>query len=379
MLFLLINYFQKTESLGGVFRILKYISVRAALALISAFISGIFFGPLVIKRLRKLKVGQQILEITSKDGVNLPNKHKDKKGIPTMGGVIIVCAFLAPVLLLCNLTDPLILMLLAMAIGFGLVGYRDDYLKIKEKKSDGLSPRMKFFCQLLLGLIVGIFMKVKGGSIVYSLTSQTGGTHLCFPFIKNWYPDLGWFYIPYAMIVITATSNAVNLTDGLDGLAIGTVIVVAASYAIVAYVAGRPDFSRYLIIPYVPGGGEVTIFLAALVGASISFLWFNANPAQVFMGDTGSLLLGGIIGTTALFLKQEIILLIIGGIFVLEALSVIIQVGSYKLRNKRRVFLMSPIHHHFEKKGLAEPKIIARFWIVAALLALAGLTSLKLR
>lgn len=379
MIFLLINYLHHLGHDMGGWGVLKYISIRAALALILSFLSGVFFGPPLIRKLRKLKIGQQILLITSSDGVNLPDKHMDKKGIPTMGGIIIAIAFLLPVLFLCNLTNPLILMLLAVSIGFGLLGYRDDYLKIKEKNSAGISPRMKILCQLILGLIVGIFMKVKGDAIVYSYTSQTGGTHISFPFIKGWYPDLGWFYILYAMFVITATSNAVNLTDGLDGLAIGTLIIVAASYGIVAYLAGRPDFSRYLIIPFVPGGGEVAIFLAALVGASISFLWFNANPAQVFMGDTGSLLLGGLIGTIVLFLKQEMLLVIIGGIFVLEALSVIIQVGSYKWRNKKRVFLMSPIHHHYEKKGIAEPKIIARFWIVAALLALAGLTTLKLR
>jgi phospho-N-acetylmuramoyl-pentapeptide-transferase len=349
------------------------------MALILAFAGGVILGPRIIRKLRQLKIGQQIQVVTSRDGVNLPDKHMVKKGTPTMGGIIIVIAFLIPVLLFCNLTDPLILMLLAMTVGYGLVGYRDDYLKITEKKSDGLSPRIKMLFQLLLGLLVGLFLKIKGSGIVYSLTSETGGTHLCFPFIKDWYPDLGWFFVPYAMLVVAATSNAVNLTDGLDGLAIGTVIIVAASYAVLAYLAGRPDFSRYLIIPYVQGGGEMAIFMAALVGASASFLWFNANPAQVFMGDIGSLTLGGLIGAIALFLKQELLLMIIGGIFVLEALSVIIQVASYRFRNKKRVFLMSPLHHHFEKLGLAEPKIIARFWIVAALLALVGLTTLKLR
>ncbi|MBN1902065.1 phospho-N-acetylmuramoyl-pentapeptide-transferase [Candidatus Sumerlaeota bacterium] len=379
MIFLLISYIQRLGNDIGGWGVFRYISVRAAFALIISFLNGIILGPPMIRQLRKLKIGQQILLVTSSDGVKLPDKHLDKKGIPTMGGVIIAAAFLFPVLLLCNLTDPLILMLISVSIGFGLLGYRDDYLKIKEKNSAGLSPRMKFIFQILLGLIVGVFMKVKGEAIVYSYTSQAGGTHITVPFIKGWYPDLGWFYILYAIFVITATSNAVNLTDGLDGLAIGTVIIVAASYGIVGYLAGRADYSRYLIIPYVPGGGEVAIFLAALVGASVSFLWFNANPAQVFMGDTGSLLLGGLIGAIALFLKQELLLVIIGGIFVLEALSVIMQVASYKFRNKKRIFLMSPIHHHYEKKGLAEPKIIARFWIVAALLALAGLTSLKLR
>jgi len=379
MIYLLISYLQRAGISPSCLRVVKYISFRAAMALIFAFAGGVILGPRIIRKLRQLKIGQQILVVTSKDGVNLPDKHRDKKGTPTMGGIIIVTAFLFPVLLFCNLTDPLILMLLAMTVGYGLLGYRDDYLKITEKKSDGISPRMKIFFQLLLGLIVGLFLKIKGAGIIYSLTSETGGTHLCFPFLKDWYPDLGWFFVPYAMLVVAATSNAVNLTDGLDGLAIGTVIIVAASYGVLAYLAGRPDFSRYLIIPYIQGGGEMAIFLAAIVGASASFLWFNANPAQVFMGDIGSLTLGGLIGTIALFLKQEVLLVIIGGIFVLEALSVIVQVASYRYRNKKRVFLMSPIHHHFEKLGIAEPKIIARFWIVSALLALVGLTTLKLR
>jgi len=379
MIYLFINYLHSVGIHPSGLRVVQYITFRAAMALILAFAGGVILGPRIIRKLRQLKIGQQIQVVTSRDGVNLPDKHMVKKGTPTMGGIIIVIAFLIPVLLFCNLTDPLILMLLAMTVGYGLVGYRDDYLKITEKKSDGLSPRIKMLFQLLLGLLVGLFLKIKGSGIVYSLTSETGGTHLCFPFIKDWYPDLGWFFVPYAMLVVAATSNAVNLTDGLDGLAIGTVIIVAASYAVLAYLAGRPDFSRYLIIPYVQGGGEMAIFMAALVGASASFLWFNANPAQVFMGDIGSLTLGGLIGAIALFLKQELLLMIIGGIFVLEALSVIIQVASYRFRNKKRVFLMSPLHHHFEKLGLAEPKIIARFWIVAALLALVGLTTLKLR
>jgi len=359
----------------GVFR---YITFRSALALILAFFVAILVGPAIIRKLRKLKVGQPILEITGKDSVPMPESHMKKKGTPTMGGIMIVIGFLVPALLFCNLTEPLILMLLAITVGFGLVGYRDDYLKITKKNSKGLSARMKLICQLVLGAVVGLFLLYKGDGITYSLTSQTGGSHICFPFFKEWYPDLGWMIIPYAMLVMTATSNAVNLTDGLDGLAIGTVIVVAASFGILAYLAGRPDFSRYLIIPFVPGSGEMAVFLAAMVGAAAGFLFFNASPAEVFMGDTGSLSLGGLIGAIALFLKQEILLLIIGGIFVLEALSVIIQVTSYKLR-KKRVFLMSPIHLHFQKKGLAETKIIARFWIVAALLALVGLTTLKLR
>ncbi len=378
MFYLLITYLKRSGVSVGGFGVLHYITFRAALALIAAFVTGILIGPGIIRKLHKLKVGQRILKITKKDGVDLYAMHHKKQGTPTMGGIVILIAFIMPVILFCNLTNPLILMLVAMTVGFGLVGYRDDYLKLTKKNSKGLPARVKLLCQLGLGFIVGAFLVLKGQGIIYSLTSQTGGAHICFPFFKHWYPDLGLLFIPYAMLVVTAASNAVNLTDGLDGLAIGTVIVVAASYALIAYLVGRPDFSRYLIIPYVPGGGEIAIFLAAVIGAAASFLWFNAHPAQVFMGDIGSLTLGGLIGTIALLLKQEVLLILIGGIFVIEALSVIIQVTSYKLR-KKRVFLMSPLHHHFEKLGLAESKIIARFWIVATILALAGLTTLKLR
>ena len=380
MFYVLITWLQGMGESIGAFRVLKYISFRSAISLLLAFIIGALAAPVIIRKLRRMKMGQQILKIEKSDGVSLPDKHNDKKGLPTMGGVIIVLSFLIPVILFGNISNPLVLMLISMTVGFGLVGFADDYMKIKGKdNSAGLSPKMKLVCQLLLGMVVGIFLKMKGDIIVYSLTSDTGGTHLSLPFIKDWYPQMGWFFVPYAMIVITATSNAVNLTDGLDGLAIGTVMIVAASYAVLAYLVGRPDFSQYLMVPYVNGAGEITVFLAAMIGASAAFLWFNANPAQIFMGDTGSLSLGGLIGTIALFLKQEILLFIIGGIFVIEAASVIIQVGSYRYRNKKRVFLMAPIHHHFEKKGIPEPKIIARFWIVAALLALAGLTTLKLR
>ena len=360
-------------------RALKYITVRSAMALISAFVIGLIIGPKIIKKLKIMKIGQPILHVNTKDGVQLPEEHQKKKGTPIMGGLIIVIALILPVMLFCNITDPLVLMLVAVMVGFGLVGYRDDYLKFTQKNSKGISPRAKMAAQLTLGFIVGLFLMVRGEGIVYSFTSEIGGTHLCFPFVKSWYPNLGWLFIPYAMFVVTATSNATNLTDGMDGLAIGTVIVVASSLGIISYLAGRPDYAQYLIIPYVRGAGEITVFRSAMIGASVAFLWFNANPAEIFMGDTGSLALGGLLGTIALFLKQEILLIIIGGIFVLEALSVILQVGSYRLRNGKRIFLMAPYHHHLQKRGLAEPKIIARFWIVAAILALVGLTTLKLR
>lgn len=379
MLYLLITYMQRLGMRISALRVLKYITVRSAMALISAFVIGLIIGPKIIRILKEMKIGQPILQVDTKDGVQLPEEHQKKKGTPIMGGLIIVIALIVPVMLLCNLTDPLVLMLIAVMVGFGLVGYRDDYLKFTEKNSKGISPRAKMAAQLSLGFVVGLFLMVRGEGIVYSFTSESGGTHLCFPFVKSWYPNLGWLFIPYAMFVVTATSNATNLTDGMDGLAIGTVIVVASSLGFISYLVGRPDYAQYLIIPYVRGAGEITVFLSAMIGASVAFLWFNANPAEIFMGDTGSLALGGLLGTIALFLKQEILLVIIGGIFVLEALSVIIQVGSYRLRNKKRVFRMAPYHHHLQKLGLAEPKIIARFWIVAAILALVGLTTLKLR
>ncbi len=376
MLYLLVTWLRHIEvNISGI-RVLQYITVRATLAIIMSFVIGVLIGPGVIRWLHDLKYGQQIRVIT--EGVPLHERHEKRKGTPTMGGIIIITALVIPVLLFCNLTNPLVLMLLAVTIGFGLVGYRDDYLKITKQNSKGLSPRKKMICQIILGSLVGLFLKFKGQDIVYAFTSEAGGTHVCFPFVKSWYPDLGWLFIPYAVFVITATSNAVNLTDGLDGLAIGTVIIATATFGVIAYLAGRPDFSRYLMIPFVPGGGEVAVFIAAILGASAAFLWYNANTAMVFMGDTGSLALGGLIGTIALFIKQDLLVLIIGGIFVIEALSVVIQVFCYR-RWGKRPFLMAPIHHHFEKLGWPEPRIITRFWIVAAIFALIGLTTLKLR
>lgn len=378
MIYLLINWLIRAGRDISFLNALRYISVRAALALILSFIIGVLIGKPVISWLRKLKYGQQIRKIDPSEGTPIPDNHLKKQGTPTMGGIIIIVGFIIPVILFCNISLPMINLLLVMTVGLGLVGYRDDYLKITGKSAKGLSGKKKFFWQLVFGAIAGLFMIYKGSDIIYSVVGKTGGAHIAFPFMKNWYPDLGWFFIPYAMIVVTATSNAVNLSDGLDGLAIGTVIVSAAGFGVVAYLVGRPDFSSYLMIPFVPGGGELTIFLAAMIGASAAFLWFNTNPAMVFMGDTGSLVLGGLVGTIALFLKQEILLLIIGGFFVLEALSVIIQVAGFKTR-KIRIFKMAPFHHHLELCGWPETRIITRMWIVATILALIGLTTLKLR
>ena len=346
--------------------------------MILAFCISILLGPATIRLLRELKYGKNIRKITKKDGVDLYIMHKGKQGTPTMGGVLILISIFVPVFLLADLSNPLIGMLIFMTFGFGLIGFLDDYLGIIKRTSRGIAGKQKMFYLLILGFILGCFMMFTELGIYYDPLKTSGNTHLCVPFIKTLYPDLGWFFIIFIMIVISGSANAVNLTDGLDGLAIGITTIAALALGMIAYMVGRFDFSRYLLVPYVPGAGELTVFLGALVGSGMGFLWFNSHPAEMFMGDTGSLALGGILGTVAIMIKQEILLVIIGGVFVIEALSVILQVASYKLTGKR-IFLMSPIHHHFEKKGWAESKIIARFWIVASLLALFGLSTLKLR
>ncbi len=378
MLFLIVDYLMKHYPHIGGLRVFKYITFRAAAALILAFIISIIIGPYIINVLRDLKYGKNIRKITKKDGIDLYEMHKGKQGTPTMGGVLIIITVFISVFLFADLLNPFIGMLIIMSFGFTVVGFIDDYLGIIRKTSRGLTGKQKMLMLLTLGFVLGVFMFLSGQGIYYEPTKTSGNTHICIPFFKNLYPDLSWFYILFVLIIITASTNAVNLTDGLDGLAIGISTIAAIAFAVIAYMVGRFDYSRYLLVPFVPGAGEITVFLGALSGAGMGFLWYNSHPAEVFMGDTGSLTLGGILGTVAVMVKQEIILGIIGGIFVLEALSVILQVGSYKLRGKR-IFLMAPIHHHFEKKGWAESKIIARFWIIALLLALFGLATLKLR
>jgi phospho-N-acetylmuramoyl-pentapeptide-transferase len=359
-------------------RVGKYITVRAASALVLAFLLSLLFGPWIIRRLGQLKLGQQIRKIRKENAPDLYAMHRSKEGTPTMGGVMIVFAILISTLLLCNLANAVVRFLILLTVAFALIGFVDDYFKISQRNARGLSPRVKLLFQILLGAAVGFYLFGSEMGVYYFYKNMPGSTHLCVPFVKDWYPDLGLGIIAMSMLVITASSNAVNLTDGLDGLAIGITIITALAFAIIAYIAGNVKFARYLLIPYVPAGGEMTVFLGAIVGAGAGFLWFNAHPAQVFMGDTGSLALGGMLGTVALLIRQELLLLIIGGVFVIEALSVILQVLSYKMTGKR-LFLMSPLHHHFERMGLAESKIIARFWIIASLLALFGLSTLKLR
>jgi phospho-N-acetylmuramoyl-pentapeptide-transferase len=343
------------------FNVFRYITFRAAMAALMALVVSFLLGPWLIRALTKKQIGQQIRD----DG---PASHSSKAGTPTMGGTIIILALVLSTLLLADLSNPYVWLALAGTIGFGAVGFLDDYLKLSRKNSKGLPPRAKLIGQFAIAFIVATILCV---FLKFS-------TELGIPFVKNIRPDLGLFYIPFAMLVIVGASNAVNLTDGLDGLAIGPVMISAGTYAVIAYVTGHLKLAEYLQIPYVAGVGELSVFCAAVVAAGLGFLWYNAYPAQMFMGDVGSLALGAALGIVAVMTKNEILLLIVGGIFVAEALSVIFQVASYKLRRKR-VFLMAPIHHHYELKGWPEPQIIVRFWIVSFICAVIGLSTLKLR
>jgi phospho-N-acetylmuramoyl-pentapeptide-transferase len=323
---------------------------------------SLIIGSWFIHKLRECQIGQYIRD----DG---PQSHHSKKGTPTMGGLMIIVATMGATVLWTDLTNPYIWLLVLVTLGFGLIGFYDDYLKVIKKENRGLTGREKLLAQTLVALVPAVWLYV----------SPAFGTTLTIPFFKHLQPDLGWFFIPFAVFIIVGTANAVNLTDGLDGLAIGPVTIAAAFYMIFAYLGGNIKVAAYLQIPYIRGVGEVSIFLGALVGAGIGFLWFNAYPAQVFMGDVGALALGGILGTVALITKQEILLAIVGGLFVVEALSVILQVSFFKVSNGRRIFRMAPLHHHFELKGWPEPKVIVRFWIISIVLGLLSLSALKLR
>ncbi len=358
MLYQLLYSLHTTYSAFNVFR---YITFRAAMAALMALVVSFLLGPWLIRVLTEKQIGQQIRD----DG---PASHSAKAGTPTMGGTIIILALALSTLLLADLSNPYVWLALAGTIGFGAVGFLDDYLKLSRKNSKGLPPRAKLIGQFTIAFIVATILCV---FLKFS-------TELGIPFVKNIRPDLGLFYIPFAMLVIVGASNAVNLTDGLDGLAIGPIMIAAGTYAVIAYVTGHLKLAEYLQIPYVAGVGELSVFCAAVVAAGLGFLWYNAYPAQMFMGDVGSLALGAALGIVAVMTKNEILLLIVGGIFVAEALSVIFQVASYKLRRKR-VFLMAPIHHHYELKGWPEPQIIVRFWIVSFICAVIGLSTLKLR
>ncbi len=343
------------------FNVFRYITFRAAMAALLSLLISFLLGPWLIRVLTEKQIGQQIRD----DG---PASHATKAGTPTMGGALIILALLISTLMLADITNLYVLLALIATVGTGVVGFADDYLKLTRKNSKGLPPRAKLLGQLGIAFLVAVAL----------YEHPKINTEIAFPFIKTLRLDLGVFYIPFAMLVIVGASNAVNLTDGLDGLAIGPVMVAAAAYAVVAYATGHLKFAEYLQIPYVAGVGELTVFCAAVVAAGLGFLWYNAYPAQMFMGDVGSLSLGAALGIVAVMTKNEILLVIIGGVFVMEALSVIFQVASYKIRRKR-VFLMAPIHHHYELKGWKEPQIIVRFWILSIIFAVIGLSTLKLR
>jgi phospho-N-acetylmuramoyl-pentapeptide-transferase len=346
------------------FNVFRYITFRAAMAIVTALLLSWFLGPAFIRLLRRMSVGQNIRDVG-------PKAHLVKAGTPTMGGLLILFAVIVPTLLWSTLDNPYIWITILVTIAFGLIGFLDDYLKVKNRRNLGLTARTKMLLQILAAAGMGVALLVLPHGYGFDST-------LTFPFVKRLVLHLGGFYIPFVVIVLVGVSNAVNLTDGLDGLAIGCTIVAAATYAVFTYIAGNRVIAGYLQLSYVPGVGEVAVFCGALVGASLGFLWFNSHPAEVFMGDVGSLSIGAAIGSVAVLGKQEILLIVVGGVFVLEALSVIIQVTSFKLRGKR-VFRMAPLHHHFELSGWAEPKVIVRFWILSILFALLSLSTLKLR
>jgi len=358
MLYTLLYALHNQFSLFNVFR---YITFRAILAILTALVISFVLGPWVIRKLKELQVKQYIRE----DG---PKNHREKEGTPTMGGALILFSIGAAVLLWADLTNFFIWVALLVLGGFGAIGFADDYLKLTHRNSKGLTVKQKMLLQVLVAL----------GASLLLYRNPTFRSTLAFPFIKGLMPDLGALYILLVIFVIVGTSNAVNLTDGLDGLATGPVLISAGTFMVLSYLAGNVKIASYLQIPYVSGSGELTIFCGALVGAAMGFLWYNTYPAQMFMGDTGSVSLGAALGVVAVMTKQEFLLAIVGGLFVVEALSVIFQVASYKLR-KKRIFRMAPIHHHFELLGWAEPKVIVRFWIITVCLALLAFSTLKLR
>jgi phospho-N-acetylmuramoyl-pentapeptide-transferase len=362
------------------FRIFRYLTFRTAFASLTALLIALFIGPYVIQKLREFQIGQFVRE----DG---PQSHMKKTGTPTMGGVLICIAILLPTVLWSDPANPFVWVVVFSTLAYGAIGFADDYIKVVQRRSLGLTVRAKLLWQALAGVLVAVALIVLDQFDVFS-------THLSVPFIKSLHPDLLWHgwpvtlphmalfaFVPFVLWVVlwlVGTSNAVNLTDGLDGLAIGCTIIAAGALAVLTYISGHVVFANYLELQHMPMVGELTIFCGSMVGASIGFLWYNAHPAEIFMGDVGSLALGGAIGTVAIIIRQELLLPFIGGIFILEAVSVILQVGSYKLR-KKRIFKMAPLHHHFEQLGWSESKVIARFWIGALVFALFALTTLKLR
>ena len=362
------------------FRIFRYLTFRTAFASLTALLIALLIGPYVIQKLREFQIGQYIRE----DG---PQSHQKKSGTPTMGGVLIVIAIVLPTLLWSDLSNPFVWITVISTLAFAAIGFADDYIKLVNRRNLGLTARAKLFWQAFAAAGVAASLAVLTQFKMFS-------TQISVPFIKSLRPDMQWHwfasiphlgfllflpFVAFIIFVLMGSTNAVNLTDGLDGLAIGCTVIAAGALAVLTYVSGHVVFADYLELQRMPLVGELTVFCGAMVGASIGFLWYNAHPAEVFMGDVGSLALGGAIGTVAVIIRQELLLPFIGGIFIIEAVSVLLQVGSYKLRNKKRIFKMAPLHHHFEQCGWHESKIIARFWIGALVFALFALTTLKLR
>jgi len=349
--------------LNSGFRVFQYLTLRTILGVLTALIISLVVGPSMIRRLTHHQIGQSVRD----DG---PQSHLAKSGTPTMGGLLILTSIVAGTLLWSNLDNRFMWVALIVTLLFGSIGWVDDYRKVVKRQSKGLSAREKYLWQSCAGLGAALFLYLTAGSPTE--------TQLIVPFVKAVVIDLGWFFVLFSYFVIVGTSNAVNLTDGLDGLAILPTVMVASALAIFAYVAGNVKISTYLGVPYVPGVGELSVFCGAITGAGLGFLWFNTYPAQVFMGDIGALALGAALGIVAVLVRQELVLLIMGGVFVMEAVSVILQVSSFKLTGKR-IFNMAPLHHHFELKGWPEPRVIVRFWIITVILVLVGLSSLKIR
>ncbi len=347
-----------------VFNVFRYITFRSVYAALTAFLLCLFIGPKLIAMLRRYKIGQTIRS----DG---PDGHHKKAGTPTMGGLIILSAILISVGLWARWDQPALWIASVSLLWFGLVGFWDDYLKLVRKQSEGLIARTKFLLQVIGSMVIMLWILQAGSG-----WDQLAAINI--PFLKGPLQMPLWLYIPLGMVVIVGASNGVNLTDGLDGLAIGSLAMVGATFVLVCYVVTNVNFANYLKIIFIPGGGELTVFCSAMVGSALGFLWFNSHPAEIFMGDTGSLALGGVLGTIAVLIKHEVLLFVVGGVFVAEVVSVILQVGSFKLTGKR-VFLMAPLHHHFELKGWSEQKVVIRFWIIAIMLAVISLSTLKLR
>lgn len=374
MLYYFLTYLDRLYDIPG-FGVFRFITFRAGAAAITALLIAFWIGPKVIRRLRTLQLGEAAK-------VEAPKTHLAKAGTPTMGGLIVLTSTIVPALLWADIKNMYVILILFVTLALGAVGFLDDYLKVVKKKPKGLIGKYKIAGQVLVGIVIGsvifFFPEWIDTNLVHLRSSTT------VPFFKNLELELGWLYIPVVVFIITATSNAVNLTDGLDGLAIGTVGIVGMTLAVIAYVSGHSELSQYLTIPYLRGNGELAIYCAALVGAALGFLWFNSYPAQVFMGDTGSLALGGAIGAMCVLMKKELLLPTLGGVFLMETLSVIIQRVYFKYTKKkygegRRVFKMAPVHHHFELLGWPEPKIVTRFYIIAILLMILSLATFKVR